>query len=45
MTVKRLKDTMIAEDEKEKLTEAVTMWEGKTTAFNTKFAELKKSIQ
>lgn len=45
MTVKRLKDTMVAEDEQEKLTEAVTSWEGKTTAFNTKFADLKNSIQ
>ena len=44
MTVKRLKDTMLAEDEQEKLKEAVESWESKNTTFDAKFADLKKVI-
>ena len=44
ITVKRLKDTMVAEDEQEKLREAVDSWEGKSTVFDEKFLNLKETI-
>ena len=44
MTIKRLRETMTSEEDQEKLAEAISSWEGKTTAFDKKFESLMASF-
>lgn len=44
MTIKRMEETHSGDENKEKRDEEVKKWEDKSTAFATKFSELKESI-